>query len=406
MQIRVLGHMEASVAGRELPLGGRKPRAVLAMLAIEANHTISADRIIDGLWGDEPPASAAKMVQNYVWRLRGVLAEDGSAEIVTRGRGYELRIDPGCVDVHRAERLIAEARQRPTGTRNAAREALVLFNGGPLADLADEPFAIPEIHRLEELRAMAAELAIEADLEAGRHTELVPELERLLAANPLRERLHAQRMLALYRCGRQAEALEAYRDARKTLVDEIGVEPSAELRRLHDAILRQDPSLDVEPAVAELPPAARRRHFAAPRRPRARAAPPPRGMAPASRAAPGRSSRWSAPTAWARRASRPSSPARSTAEGRPPCMRPGRARRRARWPRSRTRARRAVRPCSCSTTPTARPATCSRPCAISGRRSRAARSWCSRPGRRRPSWPGSRRGTRSRWSPWGPTRSG
>ena len=255
MQIRVLGHVEASVDGRELTLGGRKPRAVLAMLAIEANRTVSADRIIDGLWGEEPPASAAKMVQNYVWRLRRVLSDDEAAEIVTRGRGYELRIDPECVDVSRAERLISEATEAaPAGARNAARQALVLFNGVPLADLADEPFAVAEIPRLEELRETAAELAVEADLAAGRHAELVPELERLLAAHPLRERLHAQRMLALYRCGRQADALEAYRQARQTLVEEIGIEPSAELRGLHDAMLRQDPSLDVEPATAELPP--------------------------------------------------------------------------------------------------------------------------------------------------------
>jgi WD40 repeat protein len=134
------------------------------------------------------------------------------------------------------------------GARGAA-----LFRGDPLADLADEPFAAAEIRRLEELRETAAELAIDADLAAGRHQEIVGEVDALLAENPLRERLHGQRMLALYRCGRQAEALEAYRHARRTLVEEIGVEPGPELRRLHDAILRQDPALDVEPAVAELP---------------------------------------------------------------------------------------------------------------------------------------------------------
>jgi DNA-binding SARP family transcriptional activator/WD40 repeat protein len=255
MQIRVLGHLEASVDDRPIALGGAKQRAVLAMLGLEANRTVTADRLIDGLWGDEPPASAAKMVQNYVWRLRRALAVDGGAEIVTQGRGYELRIDPDLVDVRRLERLVSEAgRAAEAGEPDsAAREALALFRGDPLADLADEPFAAAEIRRLEELRETAAELAIEADLAAGRHQEIIGEIDALLAENPLRERLYAQRILALYRCGRQAEALEAYRNARRTLVEQIGVEPGPELRRLHEAILRQDASLDVEQVVAELP---------------------------------------------------------------------------------------------------------------------------------------------------------
>jgi len=255
MQIRVLGPLEASIDDQPVAIGGAKQRAVLAMLGLEANHAVAADRLIEGLWGDEPPASAAKMVQNYVWRLRGALAEEGGPEIVTRGRAYELRIDRESVDACRLERLVSEASRAAAAGRStsAAREALALFRGDPLADVADEPFADPEIRRLEELRLSAAELAVDADLAAGRHQELVGEIDVLLAANPLRERLHAQRMLALYRCGRQAEALEAYRHARTTLVDEIGVEPSAELRQLHEAILNQDPSLDVAPAAAELP---------------------------------------------------------------------------------------------------------------------------------------------------------
>jgi DNA-binding SARP family transcriptional activator len=256
MQLNILGHVEASVDDRPVALGGAKQRAVLAMLGLEANRAVTADRLIEGLWGDQPPPSAAKMVQNYVWRLRTVLADNGAA-IVTRGRGYELRIDRELVDVCRLERLVSEAARAVEAGRpanGAAREALALFRGDPLADVADEPFAIAEIRRLEELRVTAAELAIEADLAAGRHQEVTGEIDALLAENPLRERLYAQRMLALYRCGRQAEALEAYRDARRTLVEEIGVEPTPELSRLHDAILRQDPSLDVEPAVAELPP--------------------------------------------------------------------------------------------------------------------------------------------------------
>src|SRR3954470_4534893 len=196
MQIRVLGHIEASIADRPLALGGAKQRAVLAMLGLEANRPVTADRLIEGLWGEEPPASAAKMVQNYVWRLRKTLAdEDGGAEIVTRGRAYELRIDRELVDVCRLERLVAQAARGDSG--NAAREALALFRGEPLADVADEPFAGAEIRRLEELRLTAAELAIDADLAAGREQGIVGEVDALLAENPLRERLHAQRMLAL-----------------------------------------------------------------------------------------------------------------------------------------------------------------------------------------------------------------
>src|SRR4051794_23683078 len=255
MQIRVLGHIEASIADRPVALGGAKQRAVLAMLGLEANRPVTADRLIEGLWGEEPPASAAKMVQHYVWRLRQALAdEDAGAEIVTRGRAYELRIDRELVDVCRLERLVGEAtRAAESGDPGgAAREALALFHGEPLADVAQEPFAGAEIRRLDELRLTAAELAIDAELAAGHGQEVVGELDRLLAENPLRERLHAQRMLALYRAGRQAEALAAFRAARSTLVEEIGVEPGPELRRLHDAILRQDPALDVAPA--QLPP--------------------------------------------------------------------------------------------------------------------------------------------------------
>ena len=252
MEIRVLGHLEASVDEEPVALGGAKQRAVLAMLALDANRTVTADRLSEGLWGEEPPPSAAKMVQNYVWRLRRTL--NGGAEIVTHGRAYELRIDAEHVDVCRLERLVSEAgREAGVGDRgDAARAALALFRGEPLADVADEPFAGAEIRRLEDLRLTAAELAIEADLAAGRHQHVVAEIDALLAENPLRERLHGQRMLALYRCGRQAEALDAYRRARETLVEEIGVEPGPELQRLHEAILRQEPSLDVDPAVTDL----------------------------------------------------------------------------------------------------------------------------------------------------------
>jgi WD40 repeat protein/DNA-binding SARP family transcriptional activator len=247
MQIHLLGPVEVSSDHEHVPLGGPKPRALLAMLALDAGSTVSAERLIDGLWGDEPPATAAKMVQLYVSQLRKAMAahgEDGA--IATRGRGYQLQLGRDRVDAGRFERLLAQG---------AAREALRLWREPPLADVADEPFAAAEIRRLEELRASALEVAIDQDLDAGRHREVLPELEALLAQEPLRERLHAQRMLALYRSGRQAEALEAYRLARAMLVEQIGVEPGPDLRRLHEAILRQDPSLDPpgqEPAGAPL----------------------------------------------------------------------------------------------------------------------------------------------------------
>ena len=245
MDVRVFGPLQAIVDGRPVPLGGVKPRALLAMLALNAGATVSSERLIEGLWGEQEPATATKLVQVYVSQLRKALAASGDgAEIVTRGRGYELRLGSGDVDARRFERLIAQA---------APREAMALWRGPPLDDMAGEPFAAAEIRRLEELRLGALELAIERDLAAGRHREVIGELETLVAEEPLRERLHAQRMLALYRSGRQADALEGYRHARARLVDEIGVEPGPELRRLHDAILRQDPSLEPPPAEAVEP---------------------------------------------------------------------------------------------------------------------------------------------------------
>src|SRR4051794_31523902 len=165
MQIRLLGHVEVAADERPIALGGAKQRAVLAMLGLEANRLVSAERLIEGLWGEQAPTSAPKMVQNYVWRLRKVLADGGDAEILTRGRGYELRIDRELIDALRLERLVGEASRGGSG--DAARQALTLFHGEPLADLSGEPFAGAEIRRLEGLRLDAAELAIDADLAAG-----------------------------------------------------------------------------------------------------------------------------------------------------------------------------------------------------------------------------------------------
>jgi ABC-type transport system substrate-binding protein/DNA-binding SARP family transcriptional activator/sugar lactone lactonase YvrE len=253
VELRLLGPIEVRLEDRPIELGPRKQRALLAMLALQVGRTVTADRLVEGLWGEEPPASAPKMVQLYVSHLRPLL-EGSGARIATRNGGYELQLCGDEVDVVRFERLLDQSR---------AREALALWRGDALADVAGEPFAAAEIRRLDDLRLRAAESAIELDLAAGRHAEVIGELERLVAAEPLREHLHAQRMLALYRSGRQAEALEAYRDARSALVEQIGVEPGTELRSLQDAILAQDPALDVQDAAdAELatppPPPARR----------------------------------------------------------------------------------------------------------------------------------------------------
>jgi len=243
VDVRLLGPLEVRLEDGPVDLGPRKQRAVLAMLALEPARTVPADRLAEGLWGDRLPPSAAKMVQLYVSRLRRVLDGD-AARMVTRDRGYELQLADDEVDAVRAERLIEESRPR---------EALALWRGEPLEDLAGEPFAAPEIRRLEELRLRAAELAVSADLAAGRHDELIAELDALVAANPLRERLHAQRMLALYRANRQSEALAAYRAARADLVEQIGVEPGAPLQRLHEQILAHDPALELPPHREALP---------------------------------------------------------------------------------------------------------------------------------------------------------
>ena len=256
LEIRVLGRVDALVDGQPLPLGGSKQRAILAMLALRANRTVSVDDLIDGLWGDRPPASAASNLSLYISRLRKALGAEGSgATIVTRGRGYELQLPTDAVDAARFERLVERARvEAEQGiVDGAARGALELWRGAPLTDVASEPFARAEIGRLEELHLRAIGLSIDAELAAGRHADVLGNLEALIAEHPLHERFHAQRMLALYRAGRQSEAIEAYRNAHRTLVKEIGVEPGPELRELQEAILRHDPALAARPPPRELP---------------------------------------------------------------------------------------------------------------------------------------------------------
>ena len=226
-----------------LALGGTKQRSLLAILLLHANEVVSSDRLIDQLWGESPPSTAAKSVQVYVSGLRKEL---GEGKITTQPPGYVMRTGPSELDLAQFEQLLAEARRAdPATAAQKLRRALALWRGPALADLQYEPFAQTDIARLEELRWTALEQRIDADLAAGRHAELVGELESLVAGHPLKERLRGQLMLALYRSGRQAEALDAYRHAQRELAEELGLEPSEELRRLEQSILQHDPELDL-----------------------------------------------------------------------------------------------------------------------------------------------------------------
>jgi predicted ATPase/DNA-binding SARP family transcriptional activator len=247
MQFRILGPLEVLDGESVVPLAGGKLRALLAVLLLNANEAVSSDRLLEALWGEHPPESGAKALQVRVSQLRKTLGQAGSL-LVTRAPGYLLALEGEELDLSRFERLVAEADQAdPPLAAVKLREALALWRGPPLADLAYESFAQPAIGRLEELRLVALEKRIEADLALRRNAELVGELEELAAVYPLRERFRAQLMLALYRCGRQADALAVYQSARRELVEEFGIEPSPSLRELEQAILRQDPALDAEP---------------------------------------------------------------------------------------------------------------------------------------------------------------
>ena len=223
----ILGPLEVLDEGRAVRLGGAKQRALLAVFLLHRGEALSTERLIDELWGERPPATAAKTVQVHVSRLRKALAggkgNGSTGMIVTREHGYELELDPDRLDAHRFERLVAEGRRelasgRPERATEALERALSLWRGPPLADLAYEPFAQREIARLDDLRVGALEQLIEARIALGAHAELVEQLETLIAEHPYREGLRAQLMLALYRSDRQAEALQAYQDARRTLV--------------------------------------------------------------------------------------------------------------------------------------------------------------------------------------------
>jgi DNA-binding SARP family transcriptional activator/class 3 adenylate cyclase len=267
LEFRILGRFEVSRDGERLLLPVGTQQALLALLLLHANESLSRDQLIKALWGYEPPPTAGKMINNNIARLRRLLESNGAQDaLVTHANGYELRIDPDQLDAHRFERLIKDGqRALANGAPDAAaaklRAGLELWRGPALADFVHDLFAEPEAARLEELRLNAVNDRIEADLALGRHAELLGELEALILENPLRERLRAYLMLALYRAGRQAEALELYQKTRHLLVGALGIEPSRMLQDLERAILRQDPSLDLEhpqplPPPGERPPPA------------------------------------------------------------------------------------------------------------------------------------------------------
>jgi DNA-binding SARP family transcriptional activator len=243
---RILGPLEASDETGQLLLGGQKQRAVLAMLLLEAGRVVSQDRLVDALWGETPPRTAVTSLQNFVSQLRKIL---GPEVLETRPPGYRVNVRRGELDLERFRLLVEDARRaEPPEKGKKLREALELWRGPPLADFSFESFAQPHIAHLEELRLATLEERVQADLDDGRHGELVGELEALVEAHPVRERLRGQYLLALYRSGRQAEALQAYQEGRRILVEQLGIEPSRELQQLHGAILRQEVGLQAPSA--------------------------------------------------------------------------------------------------------------------------------------------------------------
>jgi DNA-binding SARP family transcriptional activator len=242
VQFRILGPLEVVERDIAQPLGAAKQRALLAILILHRGELVSGERLADELWGERPPATAAKTLQGYISRLRKALGED---VLRTHGRGYVLALQNGELDADEFERLAREGREA-LAAGDAARAAerlrgaLGVWRGAPPADFAYEPFAQAEIARLEEARLATIEDRIEADLALGRHRQLAAELEGLVRERPLRERLRGQLMLSLYRAGRQADALESYRIGRRAMIDELGIEPGRALQDLEAAILRHD----------------------------------------------------------------------------------------------------------------------------------------------------------------------
>ena len=250
VEFRILGPLEVQADGHQLQLGGRKQRALLVVLLLNANEVVSRDRLIDALWGERPPPTASHTLDAYVSRLRKALASDGDGgvRLVTRAPGYVLRLAPDQLDLARFERLAADGQRaldagEPELAAVKLRQAEALWRGRPLADVDFEPFAHAYVDRLEQLGCATTEQRAEAELALGRHEQLVPELQALVTGYPLRERLRGQLMLALYRSGRQAEALTVYQEGRVLLREELGVDPGPQLQELERAVLQQDPAL-------------------------------------------------------------------------------------------------------------------------------------------------------------------
>jgi len=246
VEFRILGPLELVRAGRSVDIRGFRQRALLARLLLDANRVIARDRLIDDLWGEVPPPGVANALQVAVSRLRRALG--GDVTIGATGLGYGIEVDDDALDVQRFERLRDEgihalASGDPGAASSALWDALSLWRGPPLVDFTYEPFARGEIARLEEARLGAVEKRIESELALGRHAEVTGELEGLVLEYPLREAFRSQLVLALYRSGRQGDALDAYRSTREVLAEELGIDPSPQLRELHERILRQDPSL-------------------------------------------------------------------------------------------------------------------------------------------------------------------
>jgi len=263
VEIRVLGPLEVVIDGRPVDLPSAKARLVLAALVVRANEVVSTDRLFEVLWGAQPPGSAANTLQTYVAHLRGAVEPDRARRkvgqiLVTRQPGYMLAIEPDGIDAVRFERLAGQGRHElataPVDAARTLRAALALWRGEALTEYTFEPFAQAEITRLTERRLSALEDRIGADLSLGEHTALAGELAQLVSEHPLRERLAGQFMVALYRSGRQADALRAYGRLRETLVEQLGIEPNPTLARLEQAILEQRPDLDWSPLEAEAVP--------------------------------------------------------------------------------------------------------------------------------------------------------
>jgi DNA-binding SARP family transcriptional activator len=259
VKFRVLGPLSVVDDGEELALGAAKQRTLLALLLLHRNEAVASERLIDWLWAGSPPPSAQKSLHVYVSGLRKTL---GSGRLETVGRAYRLRVDEDEVDLDHFNQLVEEAQEvEPPQSAKLLAEALALYRGEPFAELRYEQVAQSEIARLDELRLQTLEQRIDADLACGRERAVLPELEALVSSSPLRERLRAQLMLALYRCGRQADALAVYRQGRELLDEQLGLEPGPELKELERRILEHDP--EIAPPTRPRPrhPAATRRQL-------------------------------------------------------------------------------------------------------------------------------------------------